>query len=248
MQRFLYLVFFMLIANLGLAAKTKHVPAVLKEDTASVVNVRQFDTVALKAYSKQPEFQYKENAYTPSLWIRFWRWFWQWLDRLFKRGSPRKGGSISAFWALFFKYLFIALGIAAVVFVVLRLIGVDIQNVFRRRSASAAIPYSEFFEDINAIPFDSEIENAVAKHNYRLAVRLLYLKCLKQLSDAGQIEWQIDKTNSDYVKELKNDEQRSAFRGLTRQFEYVWYGEFLIDAPVYSNISLSFQDFNKRAV
>ena len=37
-----------------------------------------------------------------------------------------------------------------------------------------------------------------------------------------------------------------AFKTLTRQFEYVWYGEFLIDGTVYKNIDVTFRDFNKR--
>ncbi|MBS1527745.1 MAG: DUF4129 domain-containing protein [Bacteroidetes bacterium] len=249
MQRFLYLVFFALMAGLSFGAGHKSVhqkPAVLREDSASAITVRTLDTAAIRAYSKQPEFKYKEDAVAPTLWTRFWRWFWNWIRRVFKSTSPKKGGSVSAFWNVFFKYLFLVLGIVAVVFLVFRLVGVDMQNVFRRRPKAVPVPYSEFFEDINAIRFDEEIEHALAKHNYRLAVRLLYLKCLKQLSDAGLIEWQIDKTNSDYVNELANADQRSAFRFLTRQFEYVWYGEFLIDRPVYNDISGSFHDFNKH--
>ncbi|HVW14812.1 MAG TPA: DUF4129 domain-containing protein [Mucilaginibacter sp.] len=249
MYRFLYLVFFALMANacLGITQKPVHQePAVLREDSSSVNTVRRMDTAAIKAYSRQPEFKYKEDIVAPTLWTRFWRWFWNWVRRIFKSTSPKKGGSVSAFWAVFFKYLLIVLGSAAVIFLVFRLIGVDMQNVFRRRPKQLPVPYSEFAEDINAIKFDEEIERALANHNYRLAVRLLYLRCLKQLSDAGLIEWQIDKTNSDYVNELANDDQRSAFRFLTRQFEYVWYGEFLIDRPVYNDISVSFHDFNKH--
>jgi hypothetical protein len=110
---------------------------------------------------------------------------------------------------------------------------------------TANLPYSESLENIHDINFDGEIEKAVTQHNYRLAVRLLYLRCLKQLSDAELIKWQIDKTNSAYINELSNQEQRKVFKTLTLQFEYVWYGEFAIDAPVFKNINTLFQDFNK---
>jgi hypothetical protein len=258
MHRLLYIIFFILTANLCYGGnkppdvKKPVVHPVLKADDSSAVSVRHFDAAALKAYSKQPEFQYNEVPEHASWWTRFWRWvwhgfaeFWAWILRLLHL-SAAKGGHVSSFWYYLLKYTLIVLGIAAVAFLALKLAGVDMANIFRKKSAAVAIPYSEFFEDINGINFDEEIENAVAKNNYRFAVRLLYLKCLKQLSDAGMIEWQIDKTNSIYINELKNDEQRSAFKQLTRQFEYVWYGEFSIDAPVYQNINLSFNDFNKR--
>lgn len=259
MQRLLYLIFFILAVHLAYGADkppvvkkpVATVHPVLKADTSSAISVRHFDAGALKAYSSRPEFQYQEKPDGISWWTRFWNWvwyqfarFWNWLLRLL-RITPPKGQTVSI-WYYILKYTFIVLGVAAIAFLALRLAGVDMANIFRKKSAAVPIPYSEFFEDINQINFDQEIENAVAKNNYRFAVRLLYLKCLKQLSDAGMIEWQIDKTNSIYINELKNEEQRSAFKQLTRQFEYVWYGEFLIDAPVYQNINLSFNDFNKR--
>ena len=77
-------------------------------------------------------------------------------------------------------------------------------------------------------------------------MRLLYLKCLKHLSDSGLIEWEIDKTNSTYIDEIKNQQQQASFRRLTLQFEYVWYGEFTIDRQVYNAIDSSFRDFNKQ--
>jgi hypothetical protein len=250
MRLFLYMVLFILAANIGYCDTAKPVvpkreKAVLKTDTAKI-NVRHFNQAALKAYSLQPEFQYKETTTgDTSLWTRFWRWFWQWIAHLFNFGS-KKAGTI---WILFWKIVQIMLllgGVAALVFFIFKSQGINVLNIFRRKSAAAPIPYSEFFEDINEINFDVEIENAVAKHNYRFAVRLLYLKSLKRLSDAGLVKWQIDKTNSNYINELTDEEQRVAFKLLTLQFEYVWYGEFLIDSQVYTNIYTLFQNFNNR--
>lgn len=248
-MRFLLLIFFfILVAKPGIGSvikieKAKPVPVVLQKDTSSAVTVRHLDSAALKAYSKQHEFQYKETTADLSWWDRFWTWFWQWLGGLF---HFEKGMSILSTIIGIIEILLVLAGIAGLIYVILRSVGIDVRNIFQGKSAATPIPYSEFFEDINNIDFDAEIENAVAKHNYRFAVRLLYLKCLKQLSNAGLIDWQIDKTNTAYINELTNEEQRGAFKILTRQFEYVWYGEFLIDAPVYKNIDSSFSDFNKR--
>jgi hypothetical protein len=251
MRQLICLIFFTLAACVLYGAPAKPVEAeatkskVVQTDSLARVNIRHIDSTALKAYSKQPEFQYNETKITPSWWDRFWAWFWHWLRHLFDYG-PKKNAKISSFWGTFFSYLLTGLGIAALVFLILKLMGVEIKNVFRKGASSAPIPYSEFFEDINAISFEQEIENAVAKQNYRFAVRLLYLRSLKQLSDAGLIEWQIYKTNNTYINEISNEDQRTAFKMLTRQFEYIWYGEFLIDAPVYSDINSSFMDFNRR--
>ncbi len=226
-----------------LPVKTKTAKAILKADS-SALNIRQFNQDSLKAYSKKPEFQYKEAAQDISWWDRFWRGFWDWIAHLFSFNTKKLTAS-ALFWQIV-KILFLLLGAAALIVFILKAAGIDVKNLFSRKSTNAPIPYSEFFEDINTIDFDTEIENAVAKHNYRFAVRLQYLKCLKQLSDADLIDWQIDKTNNVYINELINSEQRSIFKILTYQFEYIWYGEFVINAAVYNRISGSFHDFNKQ--
>jgi hypothetical protein len=251
MRFYLYLIIFILGVNAGFGAEkktlaAKHAKAVLKVDSASAVDVRHFKSSALNSYRKKPEFQYKESTPDISGWTRFWRWFWHWLGSLF-RSKPIKG--LPTFWDIFWRVVkisLLALGVAALVFFIFKAQGINLLGMFRKKSTSAPIPYSEFFEDINAINFYEEIESAIAKANYRFAVRLLYLKCLKHLSNAGLIDWQIDKTNNTYISELKNQQQQDAFRMLTLQFEYVWYGEFLIDQQAFKNIDSSFKDFNKQ--
>lgn len=253
MIRFVYLIFFILTASLVCAAVPakkaviKHTKAVLHVDSASSVQVRHFDQASLEKYRRLPEFKYKEKKVDTSWWNRFWAAFWDWVRHLF---SFKPSGKALSIWAYFWKFIEILIIVAAaagIILAILKAAGLDVRNILHRRSSATAVPYSEFFEDINAIDFDSEIENAVTKHNYRFAVRLLYLKCLKQLSDSGFIEWKIDKTNYAYINELKDINQKETFSQLTRQFEYVWYGQFMIDGNVYNTISQSFQDFNKRA-
>lgn len=219
------------------AVKLKPKPVLLRTDS-SVVKVRHFDTAKLAQFKQQRNFQYNDTATRPSLWRRFWRWFWSLFDGVnFKPGTSAL--------ATFLKYLFIALGIAALIFLILRVAGVDINGLFKRKPTDAGVPYTETLENIHEINFDTDIDAAIAQHNYRLAVRLLYLKALKQLSDANLIHWQIDKTNTAYIDELTNPNQREAFTILTRQFEYVWYGEFTINGQAFQNIKTLFANFKQ---
>lgn len=241
---------FLLIISLGLvticfAAKNTprpHQKAVLKSDSSSVV-IRSLDTATLKAYSKQDEFKYDEADSGPSWWARFWRAFWHWLRHLFSGIDGAKSGSLLSLFLSFLGYLLIGAAVAALVFFIIKIIGIDMANIFRRKASPIILPYTETLENIHEIDFDEQIEKAVSLHNYRLAVRLLYLKCLKQLSDASLIQWQPEKSNNAYIRELNDAEQRMVFKLLTRQFEYVWYGEFTIDGTIFKNINSSFQKF-----
>jgi ABC-type dipeptide/oligopeptide/nickel transport system permease component len=218
------------------AAPAKQVKAKLslKTDTA-ITSPRHFDKAALKQYSLQKEFHYNDGSYVgDSLWTRFWRWFWN----LFTIDDKKTAGEI---FVIIIKYALIVLGAAALIFLILRLIGLDAFNIIKGKPLTLA--YNESVEDIYAIDLDTEVENAVTQQNYRFAVRLLYLKVLKQLSDAGKIHWEINKTNSVYINELTDAEQRIAFKLLTRQFEYVWYGELIIDAEVFKKINGLFTSF-----
>ena len=54
------------------------------------------------------------------------------------------------------------------------------------------------------------------------AVRLLYLQTLKQLSDGKRIDWQLYKTPTQYIYEVR----LPAFRQMTNHFLRVRYGNF----------------------
>jgi len=260
MRRCFYLILFLLAAGPQLNAATKPVkaanktvkkvvtkPAVLVPDTANI-SVRRFNNAALDKYKAQPEFRYQETDGSPSIWTRFWRWLRHWLHvrRPVVKGKP----SITLLYVIFkiLEYTIIAGAIGLIVFVIFKMAGVDLSFLFRRSSKAIAVPYTESLENIHDINFDNSIEEAINNHNYRLAVRLLYLKCLKQLSDASLIKWQPEKTNSSYVNELANAEQKAIFNSLTRRFEFIWYGEFSIDGQTFNRINLQFQEFNGKIV
>ncbi len=76
------------------------------------------------------------------------------------------------------------------------------------------------------IDFDAEIKAALVRRDYKEAVRLLYLQTLKQLSDKELIDWQLYKTPTQYIYEVKSESQRNVFRNLTNSFLRVRYGNF----------------------
>lgn len=242
-MRKLLLVFFLLIGvklsvGAGVPAKKDSVKIIHRKilvDSTAIVQ-RQFNGAALKQYSSSPDFKYDTET-SLSWWDRFWRWFWRWIAKLFDFEGPKAVAPIV-------KYIIGAVAVSFIVYSLIKYMGADL-NIFRKDAKQVPIPYSESLENIHEISFDQEIEKAMAQHNYKLAVRLLYLRSLKQLSDAGLIHWQTDKTNSAYLNEIADSAQRQSFSILTIQFEYVWYGDFPVDGRSFQNIYTLFQDFKK---
>ena len=91
----------------------------------------------------------------------------------------------------------------------------------------------EVVEDtIYGIDFEKEIADAIESGNYRKAIRLRYLQCLKTLSDNDAIDWRIHKTPTQYTREFKNED----FKNLTRQYVLVRYGGYKATPEIYEYI------------
>ncbi|NVO86775.1 DUF4129 domain-containing protein, partial [Hymenobacter terrestris] len=200
-------------------------------DTAPAGALRQPKVGRLAALRRQAEFQYVEpepaQSSSDSVWSRFWRELWSWIVGLFSGKTYETRG----------RYVVYALFAAAFAYVLLRLLQLDLTGLLGRRGRTLPLPYESLAEDIRGIDFAAELARAEQAGNYRLALRLGYLQTLRQLSDQGLIAWQPDKTNHDYLRELAGTPPRAAgFRALTRQFEYVWYGELPLSAHQYPEL------------
>ena len=93
---------------------------------------------------------------------------------------------------------------------------------------------------------DSLIRSAIKSGNYRLAVRYLYLQSLKRLSERKFIEINSNKTNYEYVTEIRKHKFANEFASLTLQYEYVWYGEYPVDERLFEQIQNGLSRFNKN--
>jgi hypothetical protein len=87
------------------------------------------------------------------------------------------------------------------------------------------------------------LEKAIAMHEYKLAVRILYLKTIKHLSETALIKWKKDKTNALYVSEMIGHPLGKHFAFLTRVYEQAWFSSYEIDNARYFLISNEFTLF-----
>lgn len=121
-------------------------------------------------------------------------------------------------------------------------------GLFRKKriAVSPDAGTEEMPEDIFAINYQKEIDKAVKQGNYRLAVRMMFLRLLKDLSDKDVIKYKQDKTNLDYLMELSSTAHYPSFFRLTRHFEYCWYGQFEVTGETYRVIASQFDQFEKQ--
>ena len=130
----------------------------------------------------------------------------------------------------------------ALYFIVRLLVGKKATSFFSKKSTQLA-PLIIEEEHIEQINLDHLIRDALAENNFRLAIRYMYLKTLKELSLKNLIIWHYEKTNSDYYNELKSEAMQNKFSTISYLYEHIWYGEFDVDEHGFSNARKEFERF-----
>ena len=207
----------------------------------SEVDVRRFGADKLTRYGQDEDFQYdrRRTGQPLSAWERFKLWL---IERVFGF-LFRPGSAVYWEWAIY-------VGSGLVIgYVILKLARGDLRGLFFGEAHATSPDYESTDENIHELDFDRLIEEAIAGLHYRRAVRLFYLQSLKQLTDRRLIDWRINKTNQDYLEELRrsgaNPSVEPAFRRLTSLFEYICYGNFAVKPADFEEMRLSFQRFNQ---
>jgi hypothetical protein len=145
-----------------------------------------------------------------------------------------------------FRYfIYIALG-GLILYVIIRIMAENNLGLFYRSAArkklAGAVPDSE---DLSEEDLDQRLEYFLQQKEHRQAVRYLYLKTLRLLSDAGLIVWHPETTNREYLRQLNGTDKEASFRFLTLAYENVWYGEFALGENAFDRVHGHFMEFNK---
>lgn len=99
---------------------------------------------------------------------------------------------------------------------------------------------NELEMNLDKIDPDQFISKVLESNDYKTAVRLLFLSTIRQLHLIKWINWKKEKTNYDFLREMRTREQYKAFRELTLAFEIVWYGDTNITENQYKQIKEKF--------
>jgi hypothetical protein len=210
---------------------------ILKDN--SLPNVRNFDAEALKNYRNNKEFNYEKNENLKANNIL--EAFFRWLFRQF--GSGFQHTMQAADWL---RSLIILVCVGLIIYVVLQLAKSDWVNVLLGKSQATKIGFDEVSENIHEIDFEAAIAEAIAQKKYTRATRLFYLKNLKILTDKQHIDWQLNKTNHDYVFEVSGKPFENDFRKLTFLFDYVCYGDFQLSENDFKEVEQTFRSFEQK--
>jgi len=209
------------------------------QNTNTAISPVKFDQQKIAKYKSSNDFKYLEKAENDSWWTRFK--YWLALKYLqFKNWFFDQFGT-SSLVSLFLKVLpyFLLGGL-------LLLIGwlfskFNPSSSLLKSSNQPDVLLNEEEEIIRSENIEDLIASAVKDLNYRLAVRYYYLFLLKLLNQKGIIHYEFQKTNSEYLSELKGVEFKEMIKRSIRHYDFIWYGNFSIDRMQFLQAESSFK-------
>ncbi|WP_341199316.1 DUF4129 domain-containing protein [Croceibacter atlanticus] len=204
------------------------------------VNPLQIDRSFIKDLKKDSDFNYVEIVEEVTWWQKIKRWLnTKWIQFMNWLFGDYEGNAILLFLVNYLPYL-ILVGIVG--FIVWLFIKLNIGNRFLKSPDSGEVLMSEDEDIIKRQHIPSLIEDALNNKQYRLAIRYHYLFVLKQLTDAEQIDYEFDKTNTDYLNEITNKNLKNGFTNITRIYDFIWYGNFSITQKDYVKAKAQFNE------
>jgi len=192
----------------------------------------------LKKYHEDSKYNYTLEKADNTWWDDFKNWAYLKLVRLFSWlfGGAKAVGYLAVFLKMI-PYLLLAL----LIFILIKFfLKVNAQRLAFSKENKNTVSLSEEEHIIKNEDIQQLIKNALADKNYRLAIRYYYLHILKLMSEKELIDWQLQKTNVDYEKELVGSNFSDPFKTITRLYDYVWYGGFEIDETKYKRAETEF--------
>lgn len=142
-----------------------------------------------------------------------------------ERSRSSGGGSIFPVGGQVFQIVIIAVFIVILIIVISKLVGNNLRLRHKGDSGNTEQTLEELEENLMESDLMKWLKKVVEEKNYRLALRIYYLIIIKELASNGLINWKKEKTNMDYLYEMRGHNSYNQFEEVTGIYQLIWYGE-----------------------
>ena len=195
-------------------------------DTGTALEKVEFNREQISEFKKDKAFEYLAEIENDSWWTRFRRWlslkYQQVMEWLF--GDYTANRFVAAL-LLILPYILIAAIIGLIVWLFIRL---NPGPSLIGDPETGSVSFNAEEEIVRSQDISSLIESAIAVGDYRLAVRYYYIQLLKNLNEKGLINYEFQKTNAEYLAEIRDDSFKPKVKRLMHLYDFIWYGSFSV--------------------
>jgi len=249
LNKILIIVFFFFCSNIGAqdsVAVAKKEKIIFTEKDIVVDSA----TIELKPFAKNFKKKYTEKEFiyefkTPekNAWDRFKEWLSDFFKNLFRFTDNK---TATNFVDILLRVIAILIVVVVIYVIVKAIMNKEGQWIFGKNSDKKIINYDEIEKNLHLVDFEKLIQNSLKSDEKRLTIRYYYLWLLKKMSNNQIIEWDVEKTNSDYLYEIKDEAQKEDFAYLSYLYNNIWYGEFELDEATFTKARNAFEKSIKK--
>lgn len=205
---------------------------------SATIEARTFDKKFKSKYTDS-DFIYEYKSKEKNAWDRFK----EWLAGIFKNLFSFSNNEASMnFVNILMKTIAVLVIVFAIYLIVKAILNKEGKWIFGRNSDKKIINYDDVEKNIQNIDFEKLIQTTIQAGEKRLTIRYYYLWLLKKLSAKEIIVWDIEKTNSDYLYEIKNPRLKDDFAYSSYLYNNIWYGEFDLDDATFEKAKTTFDN------
>jgi len=250
MNKFLHILLLLIFAN-SFSRDTLTYEEVVEEKIIFTEKDIKIDSSTLETRTFEENFKdnYQDNEYIyeqavkeSNWWDRFKQWLADLLKSLFNLSSDSVSGKVVD---ILIKSLAVLLIVFVIYLIVKSIMNGEGQWIFGKSSDKKVIHYEDIEKNIHLVDFEKLIKETLKSGEQRLSIRYYYLWLLKKMTDKNMIEWDIEKTNTDYLYEIKDQAFKSNFDYVSYLYNYIWYGEFELDEPTFEKAKTAFEKIIK---
>jgi hypothetical protein len=191
-----------------------------------------------KTKYKSGPFIYEFKTPEKNAWDRFKEWLGNFFKKLFQLQDNK---TATEFVDILLKIIAIAIVIGVIYMIVKSIMNKEGQWIFGKNSDKKIINYDEIEKNIHLIDFEKLIQKSILSNEKRLTVRYYYLWLLKKLAEKQLIVWDIEKTNSDYLYEIKSPTLKEDFAYVSYLYNTIWYGEYELNDANFTKVQKAFE-------
>lgn len=162
--------------------------------------------------------------------------------------NDSNSGWLKFFQSSAFKIIIWALIIGVAITIIFLFLNENQISFFKRKSKAIADTTITDIQEENIFEtnFTDRIEKAKLANDLATATRLHYLHVLLLLHQNGFIEYTKERTNFDYLMSLINSSFYKDFASATRNYEFVWYGDFELTKEQFNIIETVFINLKNK--
>lgn len=211
-------------------------------DTATLPS-QAFEAGFKNKYAGDKEFDYNRDKAHDNFLARWIKKIKEWIAWLSGYSSEKQMPKITT---IVFQIIAGLVVLLALYFLIRFMMAHSGNWFFKKKNNELELDIHDAEQLIRSADFDTLIRQTERTGDTRQAIRLFYLWLLKDMKDNQLIDWHPEKTNADYMYELRDEKLRAQFSYLSYLFNHIWYGRFSINDSDYLSARKAFTAYLKK--